>query len=308
MGDDDENNDLISKIVSGNPNEQRIRTVANDSLTAYSLYRRIRTIGLILLSILSVLVTWYLLFFIVMEDKQWYDWMRLWQVLVVLGLMLLVFKPSYVIRMFELVLVLAFVALVFDVIAVSYINPLDIDTAHDNNRRKNVKELLLIFSAFFVSLDFIIFVVALYYRFFSALGNEYILDLYTRAGTTVPRWFQLAIMADITHTVDSAVKSRARQQIKSTEQYNRDTEFVSRLVQPQQPPPSSLVTPTPIATPVQQSSQPPLTVMQVQQTTGHYSGGQRTMADDLRALAGPDPVDCMYVSKPPAVKHKNKKF
>lgn len=308
---DDDDDDVVSNIIKNHPNQQRIRTVADSTLTAYALYRRIRTIGVVFLAIVSMLTTWYLLFFIVMEDRQWYDWMRLWQLAVILGLLLLVCKPTYVMRMFDLVLVLTFIALVFDIIAVSYINPLDINAAEGTTKaRQNVKELLLIFSIFFVSLDVILFIIALYYRFFSALSDDYILDLYSRVATSAPRWFQLAIMADITNTTDNGIKTRARQQVASKQQYDSDTRYLENLITP-----AAQSTPTPIsparaAAPSTTTTPAAPASLLVESHFAIKTAGSTTQsaADEMRKLSGPDGVDCTYVTKPRGDTNKKKKF
>lgn len=295
-----------SAPLSARPDSEYIFNIRNNTLIAYKLSISIRTVAVVFATLITSLLAMYIIFFVGMQDRQWYDWLRLSQIFVVIALLILLAKPGRVLEMFNIVLVLTFLMLVLDIIALAYINPLDINNMKSETR-KNVKEILLIFSVVFVIVDASLFLVSIHFGFVSPLSTTDVKDLYVRTKQRAPAFIGSAVLASVEDDQRQYAQQRVLESTTQQMAREQDAAFLKSLVTDNEfpsngQPGSQNVTRKPPNTPPPAQIASPVQINQPVQTKNKFTYDLTSMYDELD---GPTNHTAVKKEEMPDNKYKN---
>lgn len=232
---------LVDDLLRGIPDEDQkvLSEAANASLTASVIHVRLRTILTALLTLLIAFFCFYVIFFIVMEDKQWYDWVRMWEILVIMALALCISSNKNIARNLKILIMLSFIAVLFDIVATTFVTNDDVDAAVKKDHKRNVKEILYILSFFFLALDATSFVVAVYYRQASSLQLPIVKLYFESVESGVKLHFAAALLYVIKKYNKTLQSTEDEERDQATTRANRKTYAASLNARNQQPVPKS---------------------------------------------------------------------
>jgi hypothetical protein len=130
-----------------------------------------------------------------MEDKQWYDWMEMWQFVCALAFIVALVTMSNIYRNMLMLLIIVLIAIVIDAVGVGFFRQKDYTSVTGNNQyRRNIKLVLLVIQSFFLALDVTEFILLLAYRYASALGRDEVMERFQLIGKTGEKWTINAIL------------------------------------------------------------------------------------------------------------------
>ena len=256
-------------MTSTTPFESNLAVVAEETVTAsqtaVKYYGQIRTGFTSLVSIDFSFFAFYLVFFLLMDDKNWYDWMIFVELLNIFAIILVVVGDTKrVYQSFYYVLATSFICLAVNAIGIGVVRVPDMQQADQNNvRRRHQKEVLLAYQCFFAAFDLVLLIMAMYYRFGSNLDGAVLLA-YEKIGNSMEKFLVNAILLNFdeegrraieTQILEEKVKNKDKntreeltQQFKNytTEQINSVKKFftdkpqppVVNLINNPQPPPA----------------------------------------------------------------------
>ena len=195
--------------------------------TAVKIYNRIRLSFISLVSMDFAFFAFYLIFFITIQDRNWFDWLLFIEVTNILAMIfLLVSSSDKIYQSLYFVLAAAAICFTVNIIGIFMVRIVDVNNVTGNNtRRKNTKEVLLYMQISFTIYDFAVFILAFYYRFFSKLGED-VLARFARISQSISKYMQDAILLDIKETYQKEIALNLYEETSKTLQQQ---EFINTI-------------------------------------------------------------------------------
>lgn len=255
-------NTTMSDKVEDDANVKIYKTLGNVQI-AVKIYNRIRLAFLSLLSMDFAFFAFYLIFFITMQDNNWYDWMMFVEVFNMLAMIVLLSSSTdRIYQSLYYVMAASIICFAVNIIGVFAVRIPDINNATGNNtRRKDVKDVLLYMQISYTIYDFGVFFLAFYYRFMSPLNDD-VLARFARISEAMLKYMRNAILYDMKETYNKEIALRI---YNETDEKFKEQQFLNKI--------KTAVNPTPVAksqplVPPQPQSQPqieplPLTTTQI---------------------------------------------
>lgn len=257
-------NTVMSDKVEQDDNVKIYKTLGNVQI-AVKIYNRIRLAFLSLLSMDFAFFAFYLIFFITMQDNNWYDWMMFVEVFNMLAMIVLLSSSTdRIYQSLYYVMAASIICFAVNIIGVFAVRIPDINNATGNNtRRKDVKDVLLYMQISYTIYDFGVFVLAFYYRFLSPLNDD-VLARFARISEAMLKYMRNAILYDMKETYNKEIALRI---YNETDEKFKEQQFLNKIKTAVNPPP--VTKPQPLVPP-QPQPQPqiePLPLTTTQTTT-----------------------------------------
>lgn len=206
-----------------NPYENGIKIGLEDTVKATQraavLYKRIRLAYSIMVALDFAFFTSYLIFFLIMEDKQWFDWLTFAEVLNILAvIILLVSDTKRIYQSFYYILAISFICFVINMIGIFMVRIPDMNAANMNNvRRRHVKEILLAYQSIFAAVDIVLLFLSMYYRFLTDL-DAMVLVAFEKISVSSLKYMVNAILLDLDEEGRRAIEEQFnREKVKDQE-------------------------------------------------------------------------------------------
>ena len=242
-------NTVMSDKVEQDDNVKIYKTLGNVQI-AVKIYNRIRLAFLSLLSMDFAFFAFYLIFFITMQDNNWYDWMMFVEVFNMLAMIVLLSSSTdRIYQSLYYVMAASIICFAVNIIGVFAVRIPDINNATGNNtRRKDVKDVLLYMQISYTIYDFGVFVLAFYYRFLSPLNDD-VLARFARISEAMLKYMRNAILYDMKETYNKEIALRI---YNETDEKFKEQQFLNKIKTAVNP--ASVTKPQPLVPP---PSQPP---------------------------------------------------
>jgi hypothetical protein len=219
--------------------------------------------GMLLILDVAVLGLW-LLFFLVMEDNSWYDWLEMMHVFMWLGYIITVVQSDNAYRNLKYVMIVGILVFTVDLILAAFVRPNALDDVNPlNTCKRNSKWVLLSVQIVFTVLDFVAIAVAVYYRYLSGLQIPEILARYQMIDAASRDYLTLAIKYFVTKDFAERIQSEVDALVREEAAAQSFSELVTKVAsarqtvyKPQPPVPEPAPIPAPSPAPAQQQQQP----------------------------------------------------
>jgi hypothetical protein len=221
-------------MTSTTPFEGNLAVAAEETVTASQTavryYGQIRTGFTSLVSIDFAFFAFYLVFFLLMDDKNWYDWMIFVELLNIFAIILVVVGDTKrVYQSFYYVLATSFICLAVNAIGIGVVRVPDMQQADQNNvRRRHQKEVLLAYQCFFAAFDLVLLIMAMYYRFGSNLSDAVLLA-YEKIGYSMEKFLVDAILLNFNEEGRRAIETQILEEKVKNKDKNTREELTQQL-------------------------------------------------------------------------------
>ena len=152
-----------------------------------------------LISIDAMILTCYMVTFLIMRDHAWFDWMDIIHIILILVMIICVADTVNVYRNLKYLLVFSLFLFAIDIIISAFLRPLTLEHANPFNTPKvDLKTLLLVMQAMLTVVDFVAFSLAVYFRYVSALSDEDVHSRYVDIELARSKYLVTAMMQHLT--------------------------------------------------------------------------------------------------------------
>lgn len=175
-------------------------------------------------------LVFYIIYFVVIEDGAWYNWVELFHFMLELGIVITLFSPDNVHRNLKYLIVLASVALFLDMFGNAYLRPTQWDDANTiDPHKKNIKEILFIFQTFFTIDDFFILIAAVVFAFGAGL-EEGVLVRYRQLGYAEDQFLKTAVLYHLSTEAQLKIADDAYQGANRLEEEQKRSVFYTNIL------------------------------------------------------------------------------
>lgn len=198
----------------------------------------------------------YIIYFVVIEDGAWYNWVELFHYMLELGIVITLFSPDNVHRNLKYLIVLASIALFLDMFGNAYLRPTQWDDANTiDPHKKNIKEILFIFQTFFTIDDFLILISAIVFGFGVGL-EEGVLVRYRQLSYAEDQFLKTAILYHLSTEAQLKIADDAFQGATRLEEEQKRSVFYTNILAAKTGPSTPSTLPAPAVVDQRQAPQP----------------------------------------------------
>lgn len=195
-------------------------------------------ISLVAIELMALLC--YILTFIITDDHSWFDWIDFAQIFLAIALIICIVETANVYRNLKYLLVIGIFLFAIDIIISSFLRPLTISQANPLNTRKvDVKRALQALQAMLTVIDFLAIVLALYFRYGSALSYEEVHSRFVDIEISRQKYQKTAILHHLAMEGREIKLKSAKQKaqeiqqnyIEAEERRRMEAQYMGKLVQ-----------------------------------------------------------------------------